>query len=101
MKKMIVAACACVALAGCIQLSPTSLQFGLSPSTLAFHAVAKGASPAAQTVSITDGAPTTLTGLATSVSYDSKGSGWLSVSLGSTSTPSTHHRPALPRYPGR
>ncbi len=80
----------CVLLASCIKLSPTSLQFGLSPSSLAFHAAARGTNPAAQSVSVTNGAMAgSLTGLSASVSYDSKASGWLTASLSSTSAPAT------------
>jgi len=81
---------ACVLLVGCLKLSPTSLQFGLLPSTLTFHAAPRGTNPAAQDVSVTNaGVVGSLTGLATSISYDSQGSGWLTVSLSSTASPST------------
>ena len=81
---------ACILLIGCLKLSPTSLQFGLSPSTLTFHAAPRGTNPAAQDVTVTNaGVVGSLTGLAASVSYDSKASGWLAVALSSTSVPST------------
>ncbi len=61
---------------------------GMSVTSLTFTAQQGAAGPAAQTVSITNTGTGTLSGLGASVSYSS-GSGWLQVTLSSTTAPST------------
>jgi uncharacterized membrane protein len=60
----------------------------LSSTSLAFAAASGGSNPAAQTVQITNGGGSVLSGLSASVSYSS-GSGWLSASLNTTTAPAT------------
>jgi large repetitive protein len=62
----------------------------LSPPTLAFSGLRGAASPAPQTVQITNGGGGTLSALQATVTYaGSQPTGWLSASLGSTTAPAT------------
>jgi hypothetical protein len=62
----------------------------LSVSSLAFTAAEAGLDPAAQTVDVISGTGGTLSGLASAVTYTpGQSSGWLTVSLNQTTTPST------------
>lgn len=58
------------------------------PGTLGFRGY-PGTAPQTQTVSITNAGGGSLTGLATSVAWGSGASGWLSVSLSSSTAPAT------------
>ncbi|MDH3198627.1 MAG: hypothetical protein OEO21_10350, partial [Candidatus Krumholzibacteria bacterium] len=65
-------------------------QIALSRTAVSFSATAGGANPASETVSITNGAGGSLTGLAANITYQGgQPTGWLSRSLSSTSAPST------------
>jgi hypothetical protein len=62
----------------------------LSSTSLTFAATAGGSSPAAQTVSVTNGGSGTLSGLAIgTITYGAGASGWLAASLSATSAPAT------------
>src|SRR6266498_603390 len=60
----------------------------LSATSRSFTATQGGASPAAQTVTVSNGGGGTLSGLTATVSYTT-GQGWLAASLSSTTAPST------------
>ena len=60
---------------------------GLASHATTFSATAAGADPTPQTVNITNAGGGTLSGLSTSTTYTS-GSGWLGVSLSTTTAPS-------------
>ncbi len=60
----------------------------LSPSSLTFNATAGGSNPAAQNVTVSNGAGGTLASPTTTINYGS-GSGWLSVSCSGSSSPYT------------
>lgn len=60
----------------------------VAPASLSFTAPQGGASPAAQTVAVTNGTEGTLSGLSATVSYTT-GSGWLNATLNTTTAPST------------
>jgi hypothetical protein len=61
---------------------------GVNPSSRAFTAQTGGSNPTPQTVAITNAGTGSLTGLGTSISYG-VGSGWLGVSLDTTTAPAT------------
>jgi uncharacterized membrane protein YtjA (UPF0391 family) len=62
----------------------------LSPTTLTFSGTAGGAAPAAQTVSVTNGGTSSLSGLTNWIFYaENQPTGWLTASLSSTTAPST------------
>jgi hypothetical protein len=60
----------------------------LNPTTINFSATQGGASPLAQTVSVTNSGGGTLNGLSTSITYG-VGSGWLAAGLNTTTAPAT------------
>ena len=69
---------------------PTPPAIALSPTGVTFTATAGGASPAAQSVSISNAGGGTLSGLTHTVAYQSgQPTGWLTAALSSTSAPST------------
>ena len=62
----------------------------LSPSDVTFTAVQSGSTPGDRTVSVSNGGTGTLTGLTLAIRYAAGGpTGWLTATLGSTSTPTT------------
>ncbi len=62
----------------------------LAPTTITFNGIATGASPAAQTVSVTNSSGGTLSGLATgAITYGAGATGWLSASFSTSTAPST------------
>lgn len=62
----------------------------LSPENVSFSATPGGASPASQTVSITNGGNGTLNSLSTSITYSNgQPTGWLNASLSGTTAPAT------------
>ncbi|HSJ13833.1 MAG TPA: fibronectin type III domain-containing protein [Longimicrobiales bacterium] len=71
-------------------VGPAQPVIGLQPATLAFTATQAGASPAAQTVQISNTGGGTLSGLSTSVTYPGgQPQNWLTVSLSGTTAPAT------------
>lgn len=61
----------------------------VTPTSRSFTATRGAASAAPQTVSITNGGGSTLSGLSAAVSYGAGASGWLATALSSTTAPST------------
>jgi len=78
--------------AGCREspTSPSTATIHLSASSQSFTATAGGASPAPQTVNITNAGSGTLSGLAAALSYTAgQPTGWLSAVLSGTTAPAT------------
>lgn len=61
----------------------------VTPASRSFTATRGAASPAPQTVSVTNGGGSTLSGLSASVTYGAGASGWLGTALSSSTAPST------------